>query len=159
MHTHLWEELVMNDRERTYTQDEVTAIVASALRRQRSRDRVSLEDLVDIAAELGVSRGAVEEAAKHLATERDMEYAREQWLARQRREFRDHAVAYVIVNAFLIVVDLLVSGGSWWYWALIGWGVGLAFHAYSTFFPNPEEVDKGARALINGGKLEREPHV
>ena len=149
----------MEERERTYTPDEVTAIVASALRRQRSKDRVPIEDLVEIAAELGVSRGAVEEAAQHLATERDMEYAREKWRARQKREFRDHAIAYVIVNVFLIIVDSLVSGGSWWYWAFLGWGMGLAFHAYSTFFPDPEEVDKGARELIEKGKLAREPEV
>ena len=146
----------MHEEKRTYTPDEVTAIVASALRRQRSKDHVPLDDLVEIAAELGVSRGAVEEAAKHLTTERDMEFAREQWMARQKREFRDHAVSYVIVNTFLIIIDFTISGGVWWYWPVLGWGIGLAFHAYGTFFPDPEEVEKGARTLITKGKLKRE---
>ncbi len=149
----------MEERERTYTPDEVTAIVASALRRQRSKDRVPIEDLVEIAAELGVSRGTVEEAAQHLATERDMEYAREKWRARQKREFRDHAISFAIMVVFLMIVDFILSGGSWWYWAFLGWGIGLAFHAYSTFFPDPEKVDKGARELVEKDKLAREPEV
>ena len=138
----------MEEKERTYSPDEVTAIVASALRLQRSREHVPLEDLIEIAAELGVSRSAVEEASKHLATERDMEHAREQWRARQRREFRAHLVVYVIVNGFLILLDFVMSGGTWWYFPLLGWGVGLAFDAYSTFFPDPDEVEKGALRLI-----------
>ncbi len=138
----------MEDKKRTYSPDEVTAIVASALRLQRKREHVPLEDLIEIAAELGVSRSAVEEASTHLATERDMEHAREQWRARQRRRFCGHLVAYVIVNPFLIFVDSVTSGGTWWYWPLLGWGMGLAFDAYSTFFPDPDEVEKGARQLI-----------
>lgn len=149
----------MEEKERTYTPDEVTAIVASALRRQRNKDRVPLDDLVEIAAELGVSRGAVEAAARHLATERDMEYARELWRTRQKRGFRDHLVSYGIVNVFLIILDLTISGGVWWYFAFLGWGIGLAFHAYSTFFPSPEQVEEGARQLIKHGKLEREPDL
>lgn len=137
----------------------MTAIVASALRRQRSRDRVPLDDLVEIAAELGVSRSAVEAAARHLATERDMEYAREEWRARQKREFRDHLVSYVIVNAFLIILDFTISGGVWWYFAFLGWGIDLAFHAYFTFFLSPEQVEEGARQLIKHGRLERESGV
>ncbi|MFO7975292.1 MAG: 2TM domain-containing protein [Candidatus Hydrogenedentota bacterium] len=146
----------MEENEPTYTPDEVTAIVASALRRQRSKDRVPLDDLVEIAAELGVSRGAVEAAAEHLATEHDMEYAREQWCARQKQAFRGHLVSYVIVNAFLIVLDFTISGGAWWYFPFLGWGVGLAFHAYSTFFPSPEQVEEGARQLIKHDILRRE---
>ncbi len=62
-------------------------------------------------------------------------------LARQRarerveevRELFEHLAAYVCVNTGLFVVDLL-TGPSWWfYWPLLGWGVGLGIHAVTVF--------------------------
>ncbi len=135
-------------KERFYSPEEVTAIVANALRRHRDSEAISHDVLLETAAELGIPRHEVEEAARHLATERDMELAARKWLARQRREFHNHLVSYGIVNAFLMVVDFTMSGGVWFYWCLGGWGIGLAFHAYSTFFPDPEEVEKGARKIL-----------
>jgi len=46
-----------------------------------------------------------------------------------KKGFLAHLAAYVIVNAFLIFVDLYTSTNStWFHWALGGWGIGLAFH-------------------------------
>ncbi len=41
-----------------------------------------------------------------------------------------HAVAYLLVNLVLLVVDLSTSGGLWFFWPLLGWGIGLAYHAW-----------------------------
>ncbi|MBX7258980.1 MAG: hypothetical protein K1Y02_21640, partial [Candidatus Hydrogenedentes bacterium] len=84
--------------ERHYTPEEVTAIVASALRRHRDSEAISHDVLLETAAELGIPRHAIEEAARHLASERDMDLARKKWLSRQRREFHNHLVSYIIVN-------------------------------------------------------------
>jgi hypothetical protein len=140
------------ENEKRYTQEEVTAIVANALRRQRARDSISHEELLETAAELGIPPSEVEEAARHLVSERDMQWARQQWIERERRDFKGHVVAYVIVNGFLVACDLLTSGGRWFWWPLLGWGVGLAFHAYATYFPDPEEIEKGARKILAGQK-------
>ena len=41
-----------------------------------------------------------------------------------------HAFAYVCVNILLIVVDVTTTPGKWWfYWPLLGWGIGLLSHA------------------------------
>jgi hypothetical protein len=47
--------------------------------------------------------------------------------------FYVHASAYVLVNVALFVINLLVGGGWWFYWPLIGWGIGLGVHALSVF--------------------------
>jgi hypothetical protein len=39
-----------------------------------------------------------------------------------------HAAVYVLVNAFLAVVDLTRGGDAWLHWPLLGWGLGLAIH-------------------------------
>lgn len=47
--------------------------------------------------------------------------------------FYVHATVYVVVNAALLVLNVLVGGGWWFYWPLLGWGIGLAVHALAVF--------------------------
>jgi hypothetical protein len=53
------------------------------------------------------------------------------------KDFSDlmwHVAVYVIVNAFLWIMDFAQGGGlEWAYWATIPWGIGLAFHAAAYF--------------------------
>jgi hypothetical protein len=42
--------------------------------------------------------------------------------------FYVHAAVYVLVNAFLAIVDITRGGGAWFQWPLLGWGLGLAIH-------------------------------
>ncbi len=45
-----------------------------------------------------------------------------------------HLGAYVVVNAFLWIQDIVAGGGlEYAYWVTIPWGVGLAFHALAYF--------------------------
>lgn len=54
--------------------------------------------------------------------------------ARAVRGFYGHALTYVLVNAGLVVVNMLSSPGRWWVlMSLGGWGIGLAAHAVSVF--------------------------
>lgn len=48
------------------------------------------------------------------------------------RDFYMHLATFVIVNAFLIVLNLVTSPGDFWaIWPLLGWGIGLASHGLS----------------------------
>ncbi len=47
--------------------------------------------------------------------------------------FYAHATAYVLVNIGLFAINLLAGGGWWFYWPLLGWGVGLGLHALNVF--------------------------
>lgn len=58
--------------------------------------------------------------------------------ARKRVEaikgFYIHLLIYLFVNAGLLLINVLTSPGSWWfYWPLLGWGIGLAVHAIGVF--------------------------
>lgn len=53
---------------------------------------------------------------------------------RRKRGFYVHLTQYVVVIAFLAVLNLLQSPGRlWFYWAALGWGVGVLAHAASVF--------------------------
>lgn len=54
---------------------------------------------------------------------------------RKRHEFGAHVLAYVLVNLFLNGVWWVTTPGGF-YWPVIpmlGWGIGLAFHAWDAF--------------------------
>ncbi|CAA9570517.1 MAG: hypothetical protein AVDCRST_MAG49-3554 [uncultured Thermomicrobiales bacterium] len=51
----------------------------------------------------------------------------------QLRDFYSHAGSYAAVNLFLFVLDVLTGSGWWFYWPLLGWGIGLASHAWSVY--------------------------
>jgi uncharacterized membrane protein (DUF485 family) len=57
---------------------------------------------------------------------------------KRKREFFTHLVSYLTVNAMLWGIWLVIafSWGVWFPWPVfptLGWGVGLALHAYNTF--------------------------
>ena|SRR3712207_1588048 len=52
-------------------------------------------------------------------------------LGRAERELRQHAASYVVVNLMLIGIWAATGAGYFWpIWPLLGWGAGLALHAW-----------------------------
>jgi hypothetical protein len=48
--------------------------------------------------------------------------------------FRSHVLAYAVVNAGLVAINLISTPDHlWFYWPMIGWGIGLAAHAAVVF--------------------------
>jgi hypothetical protein len=63
----------------------------------------------------------------------DQRYDRAHARVKELKGFYTHATVYVLVNIGLFVINLLTGGGWWFYWPLLGWGVGLGIHALSVF--------------------------
>ena len=52
------------------------------------------------------------------------------------RSFYVHAAVYLAANTGLFVIDMLASpGGEWFFFPLVGWGMGLFFQGLSAFRP------------------------
>jgi hypothetical protein len=67
------------------------------------------------------------------------------------RRFAVHLFAYVATVLILFFVNLSVTPQTWWfYWIALGWGAGILFHVWCTFFrrreksPAPAKVSKPA---------------
>lgn len=58
---------------------------------------------------------------------------------RARRDLGSHAVAYLVVNAFLVVVWWVTTpGGYFWpIWPIAGWAIGLALNAWDVLGRRP----------------------
>jgi len=55
-----------------------------------------------------------------------------------KREFRQHTVVYCAVNALLVIVWAASGAGYFWpVWAIGGWGIGLALHAWRVYGQQP----------------------
>jgi hypothetical protein len=53
---------------------------------------------------------------------------------KDKRDFKTHAVSYVVVNIFLIGVWAVSGGGYFWPgWVMAGWGIGLVVHGWQTY--------------------------
>src|SRR5262245_28193239 len=57
------------------------------------------------------------------------------FIDRKARAFAVHLFAYVATVLILLYVNLTVTPKVWWfYWVALGWGAGVAFHGWCTFF-------------------------
>lgn len=135
----------------TYQQDEAEQILREAARREfeaataESRP-IPHERLVAMAEELGISvetlnavlaekaagttqaegRQRTDEALRLIAE-------RNAFIAERREGFLWDFWSYLGVNAFLIAIHLLTQGGYFWpIWPILGWGLGLFFHALAS---------------------------
>ena len=47
----------------------------------------------------------------------------------EKRGFLVHLVVYILVNAMLIIINLMYSPEKiWFFYPLIGWGIGISMH-------------------------------
>lgn len=52
----------------------------------------------------------------------------------EERSFYTHLITYVAVNAFLVALNLITSPNHlWFFWPMLGWGIGLILHGFGTF--------------------------
>ncbi|MDQ7028283.1 MAG: 2TM domain-containing protein [Ardenticatenia bacterium] len=116
--------------EHRYSPEDVKAILNRAVELSTREEGFSRVQLFDMARELGLSEEVVLRAEEEWLARANEEEERQQFIAKQRQEFREHVVAFVIVNAAIVAINLLVTPSFFWaIFPIIGWGIGLAFHA------------------------------
>ena len=60
---------------------------------------------------------------------------------KEKRDLQAHALAYVLVNAFIIAIWAVTTwpGFFWPIFVILGWGIGLAFNVWDVYSPGPSE--------------------
>ena len=70
---------------------------------------------------------------------------------KNKQAFRQHLVAYIVINVFLVLVWALTGAGYFWpIWVIGGWGIAIAFHAWSIFGGRPITEDAIRREMGRG---------
>jgi Flp pilus assembly protein TadB len=63
--------------------------------------------------------------------------------AQERIALRMHLFAFVVINAGLAAIDWFSDGRfDWFWWPLLGWGIGLAMHMVSTWYRLSDAHDR-----------------
>jgi hypothetical protein len=64
----------------------------------------------------------------------ELKYQRAQKRVEALKGFYIHLGVYLIVNVFLFLLNIITAPEElWFYWVLLGWGIGLAAHAFTVF--------------------------
>jgi hypothetical protein len=64
----------------------------------------------------------------------DERYERARKRVEELKGFYIHVIIYVLVNLGIFLVNILGSSEQlWFFWSLIGWGIGLVAHAIGVF--------------------------
>jgi len=75
----------------------------------------------------------------------------------QRTALLSHIGAYVVVNAFLVIIWALAGAGyPWFLWVMAGWGIGLAINILAYFSGRKGEAAKDRMIQKEIEKIEKE---
>lgn len=120
-----------------FSHAETERILVRALTSTPSKT-VSVDDLESVFQCLQLDRKPLVRAIK----QKSRNHKRTRRRKARQLGFVRHLGSYVIVIGFLLGVDYY-SGSDyhWAYWPALAWGVGLAFHLFSLFFPEGEIED------------------
>ena len=121
-------------QERRFPRDEVGEIIDLAERlddlvEDPTDQGLSLEQLVHVADEVGISRQAVERAVAEERKRRSTGERDTRKRVRRRMRFVRHAMVYALVVSALLLIDVLNGGGWWFFYVAALWGAVLALQA------------------------------
>ena len=135
-----------------FSTSEVREVLGKAIEQQAAKQgstKLGFDELLAVAAEVGVDVESLRDASRALrvrseekSTALENTAKRDAWLRQERVMFYRHAGIYVIVNAALLVLGLvLLSFTPWWIWFLpaLGWGVGVAIHGLIAMTSNEQD--------------------
>ena len=82
-------------------------------------------------------------------TDEDKAYERAQKRVKELKSFYGNLISYCIVIPFLIILNLITSPRDiWFYWPMLGWGIGLVAHGASVFAIGKGWEDKKIREIL-----------
>ena len=123
-----------------YSESDAQEILRRAASSHTPAGGLSRDELLRSAAELGVSPEAVARAEAEYFAEREKNRDIDEFRRQHRSDFRTHLVVYGIINTFLLCINLLSSADHLWFlYPLLGWGIGIAIHGYTTYNENSNE--------------------
>lgn len=125
-----------------YIQEDVQEILYIAISRKQDNEEMTRQDLVEIAAELGISP-------------QDLELAELEWQMRKQEvneklifnryrqnQLKQNLIKFGIVNSFLLLISLVVFNNiGFAAFVILTWGLSLTLQAWKTFQTQGESYE------------------
>lgn len=148
----------MADGARSYSDDELAAILRRALEKQAAEgDGFGHDDLIAAAREVGLDETAVEQAISELSHERSLADIAGAIKKRRREKWLRHLITYLAVVGGLLGMHFFAGAGEWVFYVAFGWGIGLALDTYSKLrAPTDQEVHRERERLNRHERRRRE---
>lgn len=128
---------------RCYQQEDIQQILNLAIARQGDGEEFSREHLVEIAAEIGISPDTLLEAEQEWLLQKQEQQKHYEFNRYRRSRLKKRLGKFLIVNGFLIVLNLLTAGQlSWSLYILVFWGLGLGLNAWNTYQLEGEDYER-----------------
>ncbi|MBV8882721.1 MAG: 2TM domain-containing protein [Chroococcidiopsidaceae cyanobacterium CP_BM_RX_35] len=128
---------------RFYHQEDIQQILQIAITRQAYEGEFSHAQLLEIAAELEISPQCLHAAEQEWLAQQGESKKRQAFNTYRRHKLRQHFGKYVIVNSFLVPLDLIsVHHLSWSPYILLLWGLGLGLNAWNTLQTQGENYER-----------------
>lgn len=81
--------------------------------------------------------------------DKDKAYERAQKRMKELKSFYGNLISYCIVIPFLIIINLITSPDRlWFYWPMLGWGIGIAAHGTNVFAIGRTWEEKKIREIL-----------
>jgi len=152
---------------RSYTDDEVQAILRRAIERQQAEsDGLGHDELVAAAREIGLDDAAIDRAVTELEHEDEGKALAAKVKARKRSAFWKHLFTYLIIVGSMLGLHFVGLAGAWVFWVVFGWGAGVLLSMPRAFRePSEQELEDASRKqnrrdrrrqMHQARKLERE---
>ena len=119
---------------------QLSGISTRTIQRMEQGQKGSLESLKSLAAVFEVNFDELQQEPEEMNTQvnTDTQVSNEEALAihqvRKVKKFYMHLFRFVIIVSLLFVINILTSPNYIWaLWVLLGWGIGITFHALKVF--------------------------
>lgn len=64
----------------------------------------------------------------------DQHLAQARRRVKEKKKFYTHLTTYLAMGGFFFTLNVLTSPGNWWfYWPMLGWGIGVAIQYFKVF--------------------------
>ncbi len=127
----------MQESRDTYAAEEAQAILQIAIARHTEEGELSRPQLLEIAAELGISAKLIAEAEREWRLQQSEKLDRQAFNEFRQHRFQSHLLRFAITNTVFMTLNFMASDTlSWSLYILVLWGAGLGWHAWHTFYPN-----------------------
>jgi hypothetical protein len=125
-----------------YSQEDVQHILNIAIAKKTDPGDLTRSQLWEIASELEIDRESLVSAELDWLNNKFLDQKREEFNRFRRDQLRHKAVRYLIINSFLIVLNLISAHAlTWSFYGLLILGLPLALEAWKTWQTQGESYE------------------